>query len=53
MAEKKPDTHASPDISRLKEIIIDHRTRIYIPLDADVEEAKFRYLNRLTPKKLR
>jgi hypothetical protein len=53
MADKKSETHLSPDISRLKEIIIDHRTRIYIPQDADIEEARFRYLNRLTPKKLR
>ncbi|HLP72986.1 MAG TPA: hypothetical protein VK155_08805 [Bacteroidales bacterium] len=53
MAEKKPDTHGSPDISKLKEIIIDDRTRIYIAKDADVEEAKARYHNRLTAKKLR
>jgi len=53
MSEKKPDTHGSPDISRLKEVVIDHRTRIYIHPDADVEEAKSRYRNRLTAKKLR
>ncbi|HEX2968580.1 MAG TPA: hypothetical protein VHO46_05700 [Bacteroidales bacterium] len=53
MTEKKPDTQNSPDLQKLKEVIIDNRTRIYIRPDADVEEAKFRYHNRLTAKKLR
>lgn len=53
MTEKKQDPHKSPDISAMKEVIIDHRTRIYIHPDADVEEARYRYQNRLTAKKLR
>ena len=53
MIEKKQDKHESPDITRLKEVVIDHRTRIYIQPGADIEEAKFRYRNRLTAKKLR
>lgn len=51
--EKKQEKFEAPDISRLKEVIIDHRTRIYIPQEADAEEAKFRYLNRNTAKKLK
>jgi len=53
MYEKKPNIIKSPDLSKLKEVIIDHRTRIYIPLDADVEEARERYLSRLTPPRLK
>lgn len=53
MLEKKPENIKSPDLTKLKEVIIDHRTKIYIAPDADIEEAKYRYHNRLTPKKLR
>jgi hypothetical protein len=48
MFEKKPGTFKSPDLSKLKEVIIDHRTKIYIALDADIEEARTRYLSRNT-----
>ncbi len=51
MLEKKPATYKSPDLSKLKEVIIDHRTKIYIPLDADAEEAKSRYIERISSKK--
>ena len=44
MMERKPVVFKSPDLSKLKEVIIDHRTRIYISHDADVEEARTRYL---------
>ena len=44
MFEKKPVIHKSPDLSSLIEVIIDHRTRIYIAPDADIEEARIRYL---------
>jgi hypothetical protein len=37
----------SPDLSKLKEVIIDNRTRIYIPPDADVEEAKERFNSKI------
>jgi hypothetical protein len=36
----------SPDLSKLKAVIIDHRTTIYIALGADVEEARDKYLSR-------
>jgi hypothetical protein len=51
MFEKKTANFKSPDLSKLKEVIIDHRTKIYIAPDADIEEAKSRYLYRLTIKK--
>jgi len=46
MFEKKQSVFKSPDLSKLKEIIIDHRTKIYIAPDADIEEAKNRYFSR-------
>ncbi len=53
MFEKKAPAVKSPDLSRLKEVIIDHRTKIYILPEADVEEAKFRYFNRNSNKRLK
>ncbi len=53
MFEIKPNTKKSPDLSKLKEVIIDHRTKIYIAPDADVEEAINRYLLRNTVKRTR
>ncbi len=43
----------SPDLSKMKEVIIDHRTKIYIAPDADVEEARTRYMDRNTTKRVR
>ncbi|MDY0099311.1 MAG: hypothetical protein RBR81_08925 [Bacteroidales bacterium] len=43
----------SPDLSKMKEVIIDHRTKIYIAPDADVEEARTRYMDRNAAKRLR
>jgi hypothetical protein len=51
MFEKKQNIIKSPDLSKLKEVIIDHRTRIYIPLGADIEEARNRYLFRITTRR--
>jgi hypothetical protein len=51
MFEKKPAVYKSPDLSKMQEVIIDHRTRIYIAPGADVEEAKSRYLSRMLTKK--
>jgi hypothetical protein len=36
----------SPDLSKLKAVIIDHRTTIYISQEADIEEAREKYLSR-------
>jgi hypothetical protein len=51
MYEKKPVVYKSPDLSKLREVVIDHRTRIYIGLDKDIEEAKTRYRARILTKK--
>jgi hypothetical protein len=53
MPEKKTVDFNSPDISKLKEVIIDHKTKIYIPAEADMEEAKKRYLSRNNTKRIR
>jgi len=52
MYEKKPNTFKSPDLMKLQEVIIDHRTSIYIALGADAEEARTRYKTRTAVKKL-
>jgi len=51
MYENKQNTFKSPDLSKLQEVIIDHRTKIYIPLGADIEEARSRYLSRITTRR--
>lgn len=53
MAESKHIVSKSPDLSKLREVIIDHRTKIYIPQDADVEEARTRYLARNSARRLK
>jgi hypothetical protein len=51
MAEKKQNNCVSPDISKLKSVIIDRRTRIYVPLNVSSEEARDRYWeNRGVPR---
>ena len=44
--DKKQNNYKSPDVKKLQEVIIDFRTKIYIAVDADPEEAKKRYLLR-------
>lgn len=51
MFEKKQITFKSPDMSKLQEVIIDVKTKIYIALDADPKEAKKRYHERMQAKK--
>lgn len=47
LIDSKPTvTFKSPDLSKLQEVVIDVKTRIYIPLGADSEVAKKRYLAR-------
>ncbi len=53
MFEKKPIMFKSPDLSKLQEVIIDHRTKIYIAPGADIEAARDRYLSRNTTRKLK
>jgi hypothetical protein len=59
MQEKKQTVFKTPDITRMQEVVINHRTKIYIAMGADPEEARIRYQARqdakgkvlLTPKK--
>jgi hypothetical protein len=46
MPEKKRMIFKSPDITQMQEVVINYRTKIYIAIGADPEEARFRHLNR-------
>jgi hypothetical protein len=50
MYEKKQNNFKTPDLTQLQEVIIDVRTKIYIALGADPEEARSRYLTRVAAK---
>ncbi len=51
MYEKKQVKFESPDLSKLQAVVIDNKTKIYIPLNADPIEARSRYLSRKPQKK--
>jgi hypothetical protein len=51
MFEKKHVVFKSPDLNELQVVVIDHRTKIYIPIGADAEEARSRYFARIATKK--
>ena len=59
MQEKKQTVFKTPDITRMQEVVINPRTKIYIAVGADPEESRSRYWARqdakvkvlLTPKK--
>lgn len=44
---RKQPTYNTPNLSKMQEVIIDARTRIYVALDEDPEVARKRYLARL------
>lgn len=50
MSEKRSNNYESPNVSKLQAVVIDIKTTIYIPLDADPEEAKQRYMARINRK---
>jgi len=52
MYEKKQPVFHSPDLSKMQVVVIDNRTRIYIAIDADPEEAKLKYISRLEAKNI-
>jgi hypothetical protein len=52
MFEKKQHEFKTPDLTKLQEVIIDVKTRIYIPIGADPKAARSRYFSRLEIKKL-
>jgi len=51
MLTKKQNQMSSPDLTKLQEIVIDGRTKIYIEAGTDPEEAKRRFLARFENKK--
>ncbi|MGD0756538.1 MAG: hypothetical protein ABR927_15915 [Bacteroidales bacterium] len=59
MQEKRQTVFKTPDITRMQEVVINPRTKLYIAVGADPEEARSRYWARqdakgrvlLTPKK--
>ena len=50
MQEKKQSTFKTPDITKMQEVVINHRTKIYIAIGADPEEARSRYWARQDAK---
>lgn len=51
MHDKKQNIIKSPDHTKLQEVIIDIRTKIYIPIGENPEEARNRYLARSITRK--
>jgi hypothetical protein len=45
--DKKPILFKTPDLSKMQEVVIDMKTRIYIELGADPIKARERYLARI------
>jgi hypothetical protein len=50
MQEKKQAIFKTPDITKMQEVVINHRTKIYIAIGADPEEARSRYWARQDAK---
>jgi hypothetical protein len=46
MEEKKHIIFKTPDITKMQVVVINYKTKIYIAVGADPEEARNRYLNR-------
>ncbi len=50
MYEKKQNVFKSPDLGQMQAVVIDFKTRIYIPIGADPVKAKNRYLHHINSK---
>jgi hypothetical protein len=50
MQEKKQMNFKTPDISKMQEVAIDVKTKIYIAIGADPDEARSRYFLRMEAK---
>jgi hypothetical protein len=50
MQERKQNIFKTPDITKMQEVVINHRTKIYIAVGADPEEARSRYWARQDTK---
>lgn len=51
MFEKKTAEIKSPDLKKMQEIIIDLRTRIYVPIGEDPRKARERYMTKFQTMK--
>ena len=51
MSEKKHVQYPSPDLSKMQEVVIDSKTKIYILKTANAEEAKVAYISRASAAK--
>jgi hypothetical protein len=51
MFEKKTVEIKSPDLKKMQEIIIDLRTRIYVPIEEDPQKARERYMTKFQTMK--
>jgi hypothetical protein len=52
MIDKAHMNSKTPDLTKMQEVIINPRTRIYIAIGASAKEAKERYLQRSVVKKV-
>ena len=52
MSEKKVISMESPNVNKLQAVVIDHKTTIYIALNADPVKAKERYFERANKKSI-
>ena len=50
MQERKQTIFKTPDITKMQEVVINPRTKIYIAVGADAEEARSRYWARQDTK---
>jgi len=50
MLERKQNIFKTPDITKMQEVVINTRTKIYIAVGADPEEARSRYWARQDAK---
>lgn len=50
MAEKKNNNFQSPDLNKMQAVIVDFKTKIFIPIGADPEKAKIRFLEKINAK---
>ncbi len=50
MAEKKNHNFQSPDLNKLQTVIVDFKTKIFIPIGADPVKAKARFLEKINAK---
>lgn len=50
MQERKQNNFKTPDITKMQEVVINPRTKIYIAVGANAEEARSRYWDRQNAK---